>query len=296
MKLLFGGLLAGFAVLVAQELTPRQLFYQEDAAPKPAPAAKAPPKAAPKKAPPPKAAPPKAAAKQDPAPTPATATPAPAISAVAETPRPEPPRVISAAFSATEKPLGLRYALVQVVNGAEQEVSPTATFRSGDQVRVKVEGNRDGYLYVIARGSSGVWKPLFPAADINGGDNRISAHRAQRLPSSTQAFTFDDQAGQEQMFVIYSSEPIKDVDALIPTLVAPEKKELKPGTIIMASAAPINDAFVSRLRNVYSRDLIVQTVTPNQHQPAEAGVPESAVYVVSKTGGRVVADIKLEHK
>jgi hypothetical protein len=159
-----------------------------------------------------------------------------------------------------------------------------------------VEGNRDGYLYVIARGSSGVWKPLFPAADINGGDNRIVARRAQRLPSDTQAFTFDDQAGQEQLFVIYSAEPIKDVDALIPSLTAPaaDKKELRPGTMIVASAEPIDDAFVSRLRKAYSRDLIVQTVTPNQ--PAAATVPESAVYVVSKSGGRVVADIKLEHK
>jgi outer membrane biosynthesis protein TonB len=293
MKPLSGVLLA-CAILAAQELTPRQLFYQDDAAPKPAP------KAATKKAPPKKAAPPKAAPTESPKPVP---TPEPVAIAPAPTTTHEPPRVTNAAYSAGEpRPVGLRYALVQVVNGAEQEVNPTATFRSGDQVRVKVEGNRDGYLYVIARGSSGVWKPLFPAADINNGDNRIVARRAQRLPSNTQAFTFDDQAGQEQLFVIYSAEPIKDVDALIPSLTAPapEKKELRPGTLIMASAAPINDAFVSRLRNVYSRDLIVQTVTPSQpaapNQPAEATVPESAVYVVSKSGGRVVADIKLEHK
>jgi hypothetical protein len=287
MKLLVGGLLA-VAIMGAQELTPRQLFYQEEQ-PKPAP------KAAPK-APAKKAAPPKTA-KQEAPKLPASAPPA-AISEVAspvlDAQRPEPPRVINAAYSASERPLGLRYALAQIVNGAEQEVSPTGMFRSGDQVRVKVEGNRDGYLYVIARGSSGVWKPLFPAADINGGDNRIAARRAQRLPSNTQAFTFDDQAGQEQLFVIYAAEPVKDVDALIPSLTAPEKKELAPGTLVVAKAEPINDAFVSRLRNTYSRDLIVQTVTASQ--PAEASVPESAVYVVSKSGGRVVADIRLEHK
>jgi hypothetical protein len=275
--------LLALAIVGAQELTPRQLFYQEDA-PKPAP------KAAPKKAAP-KAA--KQQAAKQPAPA-ASATPDPAPVA-AEPPRQEPPRVINASYSAAATPLGLRYALVQIVNGAEQEVSPTATFKSGDQVRVKVEGNRDGYLYVIARGSSGVWKPLFPAADINGGNNRITARRAQRLPSDTQAFTFDDQAGQEQLFVIYSAEPVKDVDALIPSLTAPEKKEIKPGPLVMALNKPIDDTFVSRFRNTYSRDLIVQTVTPTQ-QPAEATVPESAVYVVSKTGGRVVADIKLEHK
>jgi hypothetical protein len=269
------------AMVGAQELTPRQLFYQEEA-PKPAPKAPAAKKASPPKT-----------AKQQP---PKQAAP-PQAPATVETPRQEPPVVINAAYSGPEKPIGLRYALVQIVNGAEQEVSPTATFRSGDQVRVKVEGNRDGYLYVIARGSSGIWKPLFPAADINGGDNRLTARRAQRLPSNTQAFTFDEQAGQEQLFVIYAAEPVKDVDALIPSLTPPAKKELAPGTLIVAKAEPINDAFVSRFRNTYSRDLIVQTVTPTTpSQPAEASVPESAVYVVSKSGGRVVADIKLEHK
>lgn len=289
MKLLTVGLITIAAAAVAQELTPRQLFYDDEAPAKPAP--KAAPKAAPKKS-----APPKAAKTQPPA-TPPASGGAPAGGAVA--PRSEPIQVSNAAYSTVaERPLGLRYALVKVVSGVEQEVSPTATFRSGDQVRLKVEGNRDGYLYVISRGSSGVWKPLFPAAEINGGDNRIAGRRAQRLPSDTQAFTFDEQPGQEQLFVIYSAEPVKDVDELIPRLAAPEKKELKPGAMIMASAAPIQDAFVSRLRNTYSRDLIVQTVTPNQ--PAETAkepaVPESAVYVVSKTGGRVVADIKLEHR
>ena len=272
--------------LVAQELTPRQLFYQDEAPAKPAP--KAAPKAAPKKSPV------KAAKAEAPRPVPAT----PAAAPVPATTPAEPARVVNAAYTPDERPLGLRYALVQVVGGAEREVSPSATFRSGDQVRVTVQGNRDGYLYVIARGSSGVWKPLFPASNIDGGNNRIVARKAQRLPSDTQAFEFDEQAGQEQLFVVFASEPVKDVEELIPTLTAPEKKELRPGAMIVANAAPINDAFVSRLRNTYSRDLIVQTVTPTQpaQSTGEATVPESAVYVVSKTGGRVVADIRLEHR
>jgi hypothetical protein len=67
---------------------------------------------------------------------------------------------------------------------------------------------------------------------------------------------------------------------------------------MLASAAVVNDAFVSRLRNAYSRDLIVQTVAPNQQSETnpDTRIPESAVYVVSKTGGRLVADIQLEHK
>lgn len=281
--MIVAGLAAGAGALVAQELTARQLFYKEDAAP---------PKAAPK-APPKKAAPKKAAPKP-------AAPAAPAVETTPAPPRP-PVQATSAAYVTSERPLGLRYALVQVRDGAESEVDPSATFRSGDMVRVKVEGNREGYLYVIARGSSGNWKPLFPAPDINGGDNKIAGHRGYRLPSDTQAFTFDEQAGEERLFVIFSAEPVKDIDELIPSLTASPKKELPaPGPMIMASARPMNDDFVSRLRNTYSRDLIVQTVAPSQAAAAPpagpATLPENAVYVVNKSGGRVVADIRLEHK
>jgi hypothetical protein len=46
----------------------------------------------------------------------------------------------------------------------------------------------------------------------------------------------------------------------------------------------------------------VQTVAASQPTPAaapalgEPTLPENAVYVVNKSGGRLVADIRLEHK
>src|SRR4051794_26014339 len=115
--------LAAVHTLPAQNLTARQLFYKEDADAKPAATTPAPPKT------PPKAAPKKAAPKAIPAPP-----KAPTSSEVA-TPRVESVPVQSAAYT-SERPMGLRYALVQVVNGVESEVSPTATFHSGDMVRV----------------------------------------------------------------------------------------------------------------------------------------------------------------
>ncbi len=194
----------------------------------------------------------------------------------------------------------MRYALVQVVNGAEREVSPQSTFHSGDMVRVKLEGNRNGYLYVIARGSSGNWKPLFPAPDINSGENRVAPHQRYTLPSSSQAFTFDEQPGEERLFLIYSAEPIRDIESMFPSLIQPAQAEKPAGAppLITASAAPITDGFVARMRQTYSRDLIVQTVTPTAAAPdAQGGDPmENAVYVVDKSGKPVVADIHLEHR
>src|SRR4051812_43421408 len=189
--------LAIVQALPAQGLTARQLFYKDEPEVKavppkataPTPAPKTTPKAAPKAPRKTLTAGPRTIPESLPTPE---ARPIPEASPTSEIPtrQPEPIPVQKAAY-VSERPLGLRYALVKVTDGAESEVSPTATFRSGDMVRVKVEGNRDGYLYVISRGSSGNWKPLFPAPDINAGDNRIVARRGYRIPSATQAFTFD---------------------------------------------------------------------------------------------------------
>lgn len=279
-------ILAGVAgcagALAAQELTARQLFYRPDPPP-----AKTAPKAV-RKAP---ATKPQSLPKKAEEPASSAAVEVPVAGQTA-------PLVVTAGYT-VERPLGLRYALAQVENAAESEVSPTATFHAGDAVRVNVEGNRDGYLYVIARGSSGNWRPLFPAPDINGGNNRIVAHRGYRLPSDTQAFTFDEQAGEERLFVVYSAEPVKDIDELIPSLTTPAKEVPAPGPVVVAGARQMSEEFVAALRNAYSRDLIVQTVAPGQpgaSAPGPATLPESAVYIVSKSGGRLVADIRLEHK
>ena len=282
-KLISVVLLSTGSYAAAQTLTPRQLFYKEDAEAKPAAVPKATPKTTPKST--------------------AHTTP-PATSEVPAPARPAP--LVSNAAYAPQKPLGLRYALVKVTDGVESEVNPGATFHSGDMVRVKVEGNRNGYLYVIARGSSGNWKPLFPAPDINGGDNHVAAHANYSLPSSTQAFTFDEQPGEEKLFVIYSAEPVRDMEGMIPSLSqhGGEKPDAatKALPMVVASLAPITDNFVSEMRQTYSRDLVVQTVTPKapdapaptpQAPPAKA---ENAVYVVNKTGGRLVADLRLEHR
>jgi hypothetical protein len=292
-KLLSVLLLSAVPYLGAQTLTPRQLFYSDDNDPKAAakPAAKtAPAKAAPKAAP-------KAVTKSTP-------PSAPATSEVPTPPQPVP--VVTNAAYTPERPLGLRYALAKVTDGVETEVSPSEAFHSGDMVRVKVEGNRDGYLYVIARGSSGNWKPLFPAPEINGGDNHVAAHANYSLPSSTQAFTFDEQAGEEKLFVIYSAEPIRDMEGMIPSLSqhgnADHPAPTKALPVITATLAPITDNFVSQMRNTYSRDLVVQTVTPKAPEPqvqtetAAPAKPENAVYLVNKSGGRLVADIRLEHR
>ena len=203
------------------------------------------------------------------------------------------PPVVDASYKpVAAKPLALRYSLMQIVEDKATEVSADATFRSGDKVQLKVEGNREGYLYVVSRGSSGNWKALFPSPEIAGGDNHIAARRQYQIPSA-HAFVFDEQAGQEELFLVYSQDPVEDFGSLMESL---GRRKDKPAqtTILAQNLGNINDGVVSRLRTVYSRDLLIQKMESKPAQDDAKG--ENAVYVANGAGGRVVADIRLVHR
>ena len=283
------------------DLTARQLFYDEGkpaAGTKPVVVAKTdPPKKAGTPAPPPKktAPPPEVIMAQ----TPPTPKPAPVSKpAPTEAARPSVPVVTVASV-----PVAIRYSLVKLDNGAEVEVPPSHVFRSGDQVRLKVEANQRGYLYLIARGSSGNWKPLFPSREAS--DNVIEGRRGYDVPSSTQAFTFDDQAGKEQLFLLFSRVPLSDLDSQIEGLRnRPASAPHTPTKLPVMMAQNLNDSRVESMRAMYSRDLIIETVDAKKNVPvqvtpaANTRRQENAVYVASTSraqDSRVVADIELMH-
>ncbi len=192
---------------------------------------------------------------------------------------------------AAKQPLGIRYSLLRVVEGRLEEASPDSTFHSGDWVKVKVEGNRDGFLYVVSRGSGGNWNVLFPSV-LEAGDNSLKARREYQIPGGKQAFHFDEQVGQERLFIVYSSQPVEDLDALIYSLRKPDRTDA-PGNRMMAQNSLVSDGLVARLRDIHSRDLIIDRMPASDKAEAKA---ENAVYVVNGTGGRVVADITLKHE
>ena len=198
-----------------------------------------------------------------------------------------------------QPPLGLRINVMRYnSDGSTTDVASDTVFHSGDRIRLSVEPNARGYLYVVSQGTSGTWKPMFPSPEIEGGDNRVDAMRSCVIPPGNHVFTFDATAGQESLFVVFSRQPVADFENLIYSLEG-ERKASEPEpvrsdkTLIMA--ANIGDPTIGRLRNAYSRDLIIEAVNPG----TTGGKQETAVYVVNPSGSedsRVVADIKLVHQ
>ncbi|MCW5965129.1 MAG: DUF4384 domain-containing protein [Bryobacterales bacterium] len=225
------------------------------------------------------------------------------------------------------KPLGLRYTIIKRVGGNAEEVPVDTVFRSGDRIQVAVEANEAGYLYIIARGSSGAWKPLFPSAEAEGGKNYIPAGKVTTIPAGY-VFTFDDQAGEEKLFVVFSRKPEPSLESLIYDLgtgkgntapaSAPKPSKVTdpepadegaPKVLLASNRVDIRDDVVGNMRRVYARDLIVEKVQTgpgassySAPRPLNASYEPSmqnAAYVVnpsSSADARVVADVSLVHK
>ena len=97
--------------------------------------------------------------------------------------------------NSTERRVGVKYRITLRTPDCDiREVDSSYTFHSGDKVRLQVESNVDGYLYVLQKGSTGKDKVLFPDAKINAGDNKIARGILYSIPAN-QWYAFDNNPG-----------------------------------------------------------------------------------------------------
>jgi hypothetical protein len=153
-------------------------------------------------------------------------------------------------------PLGMRYSVMKRDAGGKfAEVDADSTFRSGDRIRLNVDTNTTGYLYVVMQGSSGNWSLLFPSSDVEGGNNRIEKGSSQQIPPGDKGqFVFNDQLGTEKLFLVLTRRPEPDLDKLIYSINGSSGAGSE--RTLMAKATVGNDV-VNRLRDeVKSRDLV----------------------------------------
>lgn len=115
------------------------------------------------------------------------------------------------------KPIGLGYSLyMRDANGDPVRVDPTRTFRAGDRIRISLETNTDGYLYVFHTENNGEPQMLYPNVRLDDGDNFVEAHVPYELPWSGEApenrwFVFDNNPANERLYIVLAREPLPAV-------------------------------------------------------------------------------------
>lgn len=102
-------------------------------------------------------------------------------------------------------------------NGLAVRTDPSHEFREGDHVRVLVESNADGYLYVFNTTDNGKPVMLYPDPELDDAGNYFQAHVPFEIPSSVAAeeklrwFTFDKYPGAEKLYFVFTREPLGSV-------------------------------------------------------------------------------------
>src|SRR5437870_1590121 len=114
--------------------------------------------------------------------------------------------------------IGLGYTLfMRGANGRSVRVEPDREFHNGDRVRVALEPNLDGYLYVFHTEGDGAPEMIYPDARLDGGENWIEAHVPMEVPSSDESseslrwFVFDNNAATERLYIVVTREPLASV-------------------------------------------------------------------------------------
>lgn len=119
---------------------------------------------------------------------------------------------------ASAQRLGLGVTLfMRDSNGLSVRTDPTRTFHKGDHVRVLLETNADGYLYVFNTTDGGQPIMIYPDAELDEAGNYIQGHVPWEIPSSTASeerlrwFTFDQNTGAEKLYFVLTREPLPAV-------------------------------------------------------------------------------------
>lgn len=98
--------------------------------------------------------------------------------------------------------------------GLAVRTDPSREFHKGDHVRVLLETNTDGYLYVFNTTDNGQPSMIYPDPELDEAGNYIQAHVPFEIPSSVAAeerlrwFTFDQYPGAEKLYFVFTREPL----------------------------------------------------------------------------------------
>ncbi|HEV7376145.1 MAG TPA: DUF4384 domain-containing protein [Pyrinomonadaceae bacterium] len=112
--------------------------------------------------------------------------------------------------------LGLGYTLYKRDSmGNAVRVDPSQEFHAGDRIRLSLETNTDGYLYIFHTENDGEPEMLYPDVRLGKGNNQIEAHVPYEIPWNEPGvenwFKFDANPANERLYVVVTRQPLPGV-------------------------------------------------------------------------------------
>jgi hypothetical protein len=226
---------------------------------------------------------------------------------VDKTPRPG-PSPAAPATPVNARRIGLGVTLfMRDSNGLAVRVDPEHVFRKGDRVRVLLETNADGYLYIFNTTDDGPATMIYPDAQLDDAGNYLQAHVPFEIPSTASAderlrwFAFDQVAGTEHLFFVFTREPLNGIpidDDLI-ALCKDSKCPVKPSSEVWAV---VQKEMLEPLKTDKTQQF-GGAQTSGEQQASARGLglskedpPPSLVMMASSQRSTLVATLDLIHK
>ena len=222
--------------------------------------------------------------------------------------------------------IGLGYTLyMRDASGGAVRVDPSRQFKAGEQIRIALETNSDGYLYIFHTEDGRNPQMLYPDVRLNDGSNNVRAHVPYQVPSSLNDwFRFDANPATERLYIVVARQPLPGIpageelktiarsrlqthsEATVQQIISnckltPDLCTWRPtpdawAQVAKASSAPAmlekSVAELGQLQTSNERDATVRGISLSQDEPAPSVVRMSA----SSDSNLLVTVIDLVHK
>jgi len=112
--------------------------------------------------------------------------------------------------------IGLGYTIyMRDASGNAVRVDPSQEFHAGDRIRLALESNTDGYLYIFHTENDSNPEMLYPDVRLEKGANRIQAHVPYEIPwnepNVENWFKFDANPANERLYIVISRQPLPSI-------------------------------------------------------------------------------------
>ena len=224
-------------------------------------------------------------------------------------PKPSPTPSSSTPTPVNARRLGLGVTLfMRDSNGLAVRVDPEHEFRKGDRVRVLLETNTDGYLYIFNTTDDGPATMIYPDAELDEAGNYLQAHVPFEIPSTASAderlrwFAFDQVAGTERLFFVFTREPLSGIpidDDLIASCKDSKERCMRPSDEVWTAVRKhLQEPLKTDKEKQFGG---AQTSTEQQATARGLGLskedpPPSLVMMASSQRSTLVATLDLIHK
>lgn len=185
--------------------------------------------------------------------------------------------------------LGLGYTVFMVnASGQTTRVANDQGFKSNDRIRLLVETNSDGYIYIFSQENNEPPRLLFPNTRVRNGGNFVEGHKTFWLPE-TGEIEFDERPAKELLTVVFSQQPLSEV-------FASDRAEGTPVESGVFQKVALETS-VRRAGQLNEASLLTQTeaqrgVRLNSKDPA----PATILLNQSPSENRIVAKIEISHR